>query len=133
MLVLLLALLTARPCAVDATFGSAASALTGPTALPNVSHRAEREGDPGPVPRQQLVDIVGEADGATDGDVKVLERAAGFLSASADVLEEDVRVLGHEGRPEPAVCHLPRQLERVRAQCRQVDRNVRLRFGARAD
>src|SRR5207244_4484974 len=101
--------------------------------VPLRAHRAQREGDPGPVPRQQPVDIVREADGTADGDIDLVHRAPGLLRAAPDVLEEDVRVLRHEGCAEPAVRELTRQLKRIRAERREVDRYVRLRLRPRTD
>src|SRR5207244_1363118 len=79
--------------------------------VPLRAHRTQCEGDPRPVPRQQLVDVVREADGAADREIDILERPACLLGATSDVLEEYVRVLRHERCAEPAIRNLPRQLE----------------------
>ena len=85
------------------------------------------------MPREQLVEIVRETDRATDSEVNLPEGTPGLLRAPPDVLEEYIRMLRHERGAKPAVRDLARQLERVRAEGRQVDRDVGLRLGARAD
>ena len=91
------------------------------------SHRAQGEGQGRLAAGRHPFQVVAELDVAADLDVDVLEAPAGAFGACAHRGEEGLRVFGNEGGAEPAVGDLARVLERLRAQRRQVDRELRPR------
>ena len=97
------------------------------------SHRTEAERQTGLARRNELLDVVTERE-RTGRDVQVerVERAPGPLRAGREMVEEHVRVLGHERCAEPAVGDFPGHLEAAWRQRRQIDRDARARLGGDA-
>ena len=70
-----------------------------------------------------LLGIVGDLHGDGHHEVEVVERAAGPRRAGREVTEELVGVLGQEGVAEPAVGELAGELEVLRTERGDVDRD----------
>ena len=77
-------------------------------------------------PGDHAVDIVRDRELRIDLDVDLVERPAGAIGTSADRVEQHICVLWDERRPQPTVCDLTGEFERLRAQRGEVDRQIRL-------